>query len=250
MSVVLHLMPLDEYITESAMLRPASYDTEGYVHCTTEQDTLLAVANDLYRDAQGPYVALEIDTALLSSPVVYEEPSPAPPADVASGVRFPHVYGPIERSAVVGLRHARRALDGRFVDFEVRPERAEQLALLPHPEGGWYRRTWTSDQALDIGSGTRAAATAILYLLPGGHRSAWHTVGSDELWMWHGPGDLELEFGTDGATRLLGRPGNHAHQQVLVPAGTWQRAIARGETLTTCVVCPGFDFADFTMLDW
>ena len=38
--------------------------------------------------------------------------------------------------------------------------------------------------------------------------------------------------------------------QALVPAGTWQRATASAtvETLVSCVVSPGFDFADFRAL--
>lgn len=37
--------------------------------------------------------------------------------------------------------------------------------------------------------------------------------------------------------------------QVRVPAGTWQAAVPAGPepTLVTCVVAPGFDFADFRM---
>jgi predicted cupin superfamily sugar epimerase len=39
------------------------------------------------------------------------------------------------------------------------------------------------------------------------------------------------------------------HPQVLVPAGHWQRARPRGvePTLVSCVVVPGFDFADFAL---
>jgi predicted cupin superfamily sugar epimerase len=38
--------------------------------------------------------------------------------------------------------------------------------------------------------------------------------------------------------------------QVLVPAGCWQSARPAGDAtvLVSCVVSPGFDFADFEML--
>ena len=37
--------------------------------------------------------------------------------------------------------------------------------------------------------------------------------------------------------------------QVLVPAGTWQAAgPAEADVLVSCVVSPGFDFADWTIL--
>lgn len=127
---------------------------------------------------------------------------------------------------------------------EARPPIAERLDLQPHPEGGWYRRTWASDHRIATPRGERAAGTAILYLLTDGQTSSWHTVASDELWLWHGPGVVHLETGPDTVTVLDGnRP------QVLVPAGTPQRARAAGDVLVSCVVCPGFDFADFELLN-
>lgn len=38
--------------------------------------------------------------------------------------------------------------------------------------------------------------------------------------------------------------------QILVPPGTWQSAgpAGPGETLVTCIVSPGFGYADFTAL--
>ena len=40
----------------------------------------------------------------------------------------------------------------------------EMLGLAPHPEGGWYRETWRAEAA----AGSRAAGTAIYYLLEKG----------------------------------------------------------------------------------
>ncbi|MPY81274.1 MAG: cupin domain-containing protein, partial [Actinophytocola sp.] len=73
---------------------------------------------------------------------------------------------------------------------------------------------------------------------------------SDEMWLWHGPGVLELWLASEPEPRLLGSPERRGTaQQVVVPAGTWQRANARGDVLVSCVVCPGFDFADFQLED-
>lgn len=240
MSVVLHLIPRAAY-TPGEPLRPASLDTEGFVHCTADEDTLLAVANAFYRDADGPQIALEVDTERVNAQVRFEAAFPAPPPGVAADVLFPHVYGPIEPDAIVGIRHARRGVDGTFTAFEPRPAVAEHLNLLPHPEGGWFRRTWTSPESVRLERGVRATATAILYLLPDGQTSHPHSVASDELWLWHGPGDLELTV--DGSVSTLGG----RTPQVLVPAGAVQSARARGDVLVSCVVSPGFDFADFRM---
>jgi uncharacterized protein len=139
------------------------------------------------------------------------------------------------------------------------PSWARTLDLAPHPEGGWFRETWRSD--LTIGqsalppdyTGPRNAGTAILFLLMPGQQSAWHTVRSAELWLYHRGSPLELEMGPEqhGATTLLlgGDIEAGERPQLLVPPGHWQRARPRRDepTLVSCVVVPGFDFADFAM---
>ena len=134
-----------------------------------------------------------------------------------------------------------------------RPPLAEQFDLQPHPEGGWFRETFRSATSFDPPGygGPRAAATAIYFLLQPGERSAWHVVRSDELWFWHSGGPLELRVGGAGhrpeqeAVAVLG-PTN---PQVLIPGGVWQSAVpaSHDPVLVSCVVSPGFDFADFRM---
>jgi predicted cupin superfamily sugar epimerase len=134
----------------------------------------------------------------------------------------------------------------------------ERLGLRPHPEGGWYRETWRSPVVFepDGYDGPRHAATAIYFLLHPGEQSAWHVVRSAELWFWHSGGPLLLRRGGSGGEPgagdevLLG-PDVTAGQepQALIPAGVWQAAEPAGDepVLVSCVVAPGFDFADFRM---
>ena len=141
----------------------------------------------------------------------------------------------------------------------VRPPMVDLLDLQPHPEGGWYRRTWRSPLTItpEGYTGERAAATAIYYLLDAGERSSWHTVRSDELWLWHAGGPLTLRLG--GTDRQPAGPPQEitlgpgvaaGHRpQFVVPGGTWQSAepAAPEPALVSCVVVPGFDFADFRL---
>ena len=60
-----------------------------------------------------------------------------------------------------------------------RPVTAERLDLQPHPEGGWFRRSWTSPAGTD---GGRPAASATHVLLVPGERSAPRVVDAGELW--------------------------------------------------------------------
>jgi len=139
-----------------------------------------------------------------------------------------------------------------------RPELAERLHLQPHPEGGWFRETWRSAVSFRPAGydGDRSAATAIYFLLCPGEESAWHVVRSDELWLWHRGGPLTLWLGGSAAQPaeadvvLLGadvRAGQHP--QAVVPGGVWQRAAPGDDepVLVSCVVAPGFDFADFRL---
>lgn len=144
------------------------------------------------------------------------------------------------------------------------PDWAEPLGLRPHPEGGWYAETYrhgTRATAAALGDdypGPRALATGILFLLLPDEESAWHRVRSDELWFHHRGSPLALSVGGDGdrpgepETVLLGSdvPAGQS-PQALVPAGHWQTARPVGDepVLVSCVVSPGFDFADFTLLN-
>jgi len=122
------------------------------------------------------------------------------------------------------------------------------LGLAPHPEGGWFRETWRAAAP----EGTRAAGTAIYYLLAAGQVSRWHRVDAAEIWHWYGGGPLRLSLSADGHARrdsVLG-PNLAAGQrpQVLVPAGDWQSAAPLGDwTLVGCTVSPGFEFTGFEM---
>ena len=139
------------------------------------------------------------------------------------------------------------------------PATASALGLEAHPEGGWFKRTYTSPLPVDTHGGERPAVTLIHYLLAPGEESAWHVVSSDEMWLWHGPGTLELRLGGMGEqpcaagdvqALTLGPDVAAGHvQQLLVPAGVWQSAVLLDdhEALMSCMVSPGFDFADWRL---
>ena len=124
-----------------------------------------------------------------------------------------------------------------------------RLGLAPHPEGGWYRETWRANAP----PGTRAAGTAILFLLEHGQRSHWHRVDADELWLWHAGHALDLrtaprDSGPVETARLGGNLLAGEGPQLRVAAGHWQAAKARlGWALVSCVVVPGFEFAGFEL---
>lgn len=138
------------------------------------------------------------------------------------------------------------------------PETARILNLAPHPEGGWFRRIYTSDVVLNIPDRGRELpiGSAIHFLLAAGETSRWHAIRSDELWFWHAGEPLEMFVNESGPAEgsdpivVLGpnlRDGQRP--QVLIPGGSWQsaRPAGPGETLVSCFVCPSFHFDDFQL---
>lgn len=118
----------------------------------------------------------------------------------------------------------------------------DRLALEPHPEGGWFRRTWT---APDADGARRGSGSSILYLVEGGAGSRWHRIDASELWQhaagaavelstW--PGTGEVVSCAVGADVLGGELSQH-----VVEPGVWQSARSRGAwSLVVCVVVPEF----------
>jgi predicted cupin superfamily sugar epimerase len=123
-----------------------------------------------------------------------------------------------------------------------------QLGLQPHPEGGHYRETFRDTPPAGA---TRAASTAIYFLLRAGERSRWHRVDAAEVWHFYAGAPLQLGIceGTRASTVRLGADlATGEEPQAVVPAGAWQQAESLGAwTLVGCTVAPGFDFAGFEM---
>jgi len=120
-----------------------------------------------------------------------------------------------------------------------------RLGLVRHPEGGWYRETFRD---ASLTAGTRAASTAIYYLLRAGEMSRWHRVDAAEVWHWYAGSPLRLTLSSEGRTRetlLLGPDlAAGAEPQRIVRAHVWQSAETLGDwSLAGCTVAPGFDFA-------
>jgi hypothetical protein len=113
--VILHLVTADEWAATTDPYEPASLATEGFVHATDDEPTLLDVANRFYRDVPGEVLVLVIDERSLDVDVRREAAAhPDGSPTTANEPLFPHVYGPIPRRAVSTVRRMRRATDGGY----------------------------------------------------------------------------------------------------------------------------------------
>ena len=120
----------------------------------------------------------------------------------------------------------------------------DALQLKPHPEGGWYRQLYKSEERVTRlhDGANRSAITTIYFLLVEGTESAPHVVQSDEVWHFYEGDALELMIDDE---RVVLDADHRAH---VVPARVLQSARPLGEyTFAGCSVGPGFEFDDFEL---
>lgn len=173
----------------------------------------------------------------------------------------------LKRPRLINLTQAAR--DCSLFSFFVQMNKMVSLAasdyiktlnLEPHPEGGFYNRTYASDEQIAAAAlparfgADRFISTAIYFLLEGKDYSAFHRIRSDELWHFYTGGGLHIYVihpDGRGEVLLLGNDlANGYRFQQVVKAGCWFASKPASEnsfSLVGCTVAPGFDFADFEM---
>ncbi|MCQ4085068.1 DUF952 domain-containing protein [Streptomyces sp. RB6PN25] len=118
--MIYHVVPLDDWLrVPDRPYAPPTLAEDGFVHCSPDESTALAVADALFRDAVGPLMVLLIDEEALDTPVRWEPADPAASRSLggaaASAGLFPHVYGRINRNAVAGMLEVERDEEGHAV---------------------------------------------------------------------------------------------------------------------------------------
>jgi uncharacterized protein len=126
----------------------------------------------------------------------------------------------------------------------------DDLKLLPHPEGGFYREMYRSPTIVNAdGLVQKSAYTSIYYLLSGNDFSSWHRIKSDETWYFHIGCDVIIYFFDQNKALQTIQVGLDAKcLQATIPANTWFAAKPTQQDsfcLVSCAVAPGFEFADF-----
>ncbi len=118
--MILHLLPRREWeeVKGGEQYLPDTFAADGFVHCSADDDVLLAVANRFYAAVDDELVVLTVDERLLGAEVRWESAEPGPPPGVDPATTFPHVYGPLELGAVTDVRLLRRDASGRFAGYE------------------------------------------------------------------------------------------------------------------------------------
>lgn len=109
--ITYHLVPstvwesqrhLHEYV-------PEAFADDGFIHCTNGLVQLLKVANLFYTADEREFVVLALNMSSIAPDVRYDD----------AGNLFPHIYGPLNISAVVAEAPVERSADGMFVRFSI-----------------------------------------------------------------------------------------------------------------------------------
>ncbi|MFA7274118.1 MAG: cupin domain-containing protein [Crocinitomicaceae bacterium] len=131
-------------------------------------------------------------------------------------------------------------------------EYIEQLNLLPHPEGGYYKETYRSSAEID----NRNLMTAIYFLITSDNISRFHRIKSDEIWYFHDGSPLSVHTLSKEKGHQIQKVGLNLERgeapQLLVPANTIFGSSLdepNAFSLVSCTVAPGFDFADFELFE-
>ena len=107
MNLILHITTRSDW--ETAVSHPPytaeSLHTDGFIHCSTPAQAVYA-ANEHFRGQSG-FVLLCIDEDLVTADVVYED-------CYETGMKFPHIYGPLNLDAVLGVVDFPPNADGSF----------------------------------------------------------------------------------------------------------------------------------------
>lgn len=110
--VTYHLAPSSVWAaTDGEWYTPEAFDADGFIHCTNGIDEIITVANMFYTADSRAFELLVLDVSRIESDWRYD----------VEGEVYPHIYGPLNTSAVIGSLSVERDSDGRFVDVQ-RPD--------------------------------------------------------------------------------------------------------------------------------
>ena len=115
-TMIIHLATNTDWLAaiKSGEYHAESLSTEGFIHCSTESQ-IVDVANAFYHGQHG-LVLLVLDPEKLKARLKWEppvHPNPERAAKVGDEL-FPHIYGPINASAVIRVVPFEPGSDGTF----------------------------------------------------------------------------------------------------------------------------------------
>ncbi len=128
-------------------------------------------------------------------------------------------------------------------------EIVERFEMTEHPEGGFYKETFRSNQLHE----GRSVLSSIYYLLYDQHVSNLHVIDADEAWYHHEGGDLTIHtfHPKTGYKALILGNSEHAQPFHIVEAVSIfgsSLGTSNDYALVSCAVAPAFLFEQFKLI--
>jgi len=125
----------------------------------------------------------------------------------------------------------------------------DNLGLLPHPEGGYYKRMFCSENKSIDG---KYLMSSIYYLLEKEDFSAFHRLNSVEVWFFHIGEPINIYIlNKEGELEIHSLSSQIKDNfQLAIEPNTWFAAeipSKKGYSLLSCAVSPEFSFNDFEL---
>jgi len=213
-----------------------SLEIEGFIHLS-KLHQLPWVKERFYKTVEDLCVMV-VAPEKLTSRLVFEGPamSPEQARDLSGDTQFAHIYGPINREAIVRVVSYKRV----YIEWLVKHFEFNRLPV----EGTYYKSTYRGEIKEGLPQGTGMIG---MYSAEPISVSCFHKLTRPEMWHYYGGDPLELillyEDGRDESVILGPRLFEGHGLQYVIPAGVWQAGrVKRGGSysLFGCTLAPGF----------
>ena len=110
MNITYHLVPKSYYdsLDSTRAYAPRDFAREGFIHCTDGTAEMARTANRYYQAEPGVFYYLSIDKTRVHAPIRYDDTAKI----------YPHIYGTLNRDAIIAIRAVRRDASGSFLEPE------------------------------------------------------------------------------------------------------------------------------------
>lgn len=107
MDITYHMVPISYFEAQNPShdYLPLQFKKDGFIHCTDGEFMLSGVAYNLYRSIHEDLLILFIDKNRVKSKIQYDDHEKL----------FPHIYGPLNRDAIVKVIKMARDRRGDWI---------------------------------------------------------------------------------------------------------------------------------------